>query len=207
MLSHTDFTVELVDGNRVPLLTAVMSRPVEREEYDFTQTWSWPEAQERASQAVARVTVAQVMGHLHPVANRMKAMETVVGALVAGGQAVATYWPNAQKWVPPDQAAGRGGFVNVRLFQVEGSDDEMFMDSLGLHALGLPDVEHRFSESDPSDVASALYGVAEYIVENGDVIRDGDTVGGDTSSARWRCTRATSSLDPERVVLVLEPAS
>jgi hypothetical protein len=188
------------------LITAVMSQPVEPGEHDFTQTWSWDEAEHSAARAVARVTVAQVMGHLHPAADRINAMQTVVGALVAAGQCVATYWPGAQKWVPPDQAAGDEGFVNVRLFNVDGSG-EMFMDSLGLHALGLPDLEHRFPEGDPREVASTLYSLAEYLIDNGDVIADGHTIGGDASSARWRCRRATSSVDPDRPVLVLEPAS
>lgn len=196
--------VQLEDGNDVPLFSAIIPRPVEHEQHDFTQTWSWAEAEQSAARAVARVTVAQVMGHVHPATDRMKAMETVVRALVTAGDCVATYWPGSDKWVPPDQVSD--GFVNVRLFNVEGSA-EMFMDSLGLHTLDLPDLECRFAEGDPGEVASALYGLAEHLIAHGDVIGDGDTIGGDAHSARRRATRAESSVDPDRVVLALGPAS
>lgn len=84
---------------------------------------------------------------------------------------------------------------------------EMVMDSLGLAALGLCDVQCHFKELDPNSVARALYNLAAYLFERGDVIEDGHTVEGATPGSKWRCRYEDALVPPARVVLDLDPGS
>jgi hypothetical protein len=97
--------------------------------------------------------------------------------------------------------------VNVRLFQVQGRQEgEVLMDTIGLAALGLPDLQCHFVGLDPQQVANTLYGAAYYVYENGDVIEDGETIqGAGEGVVRWRCRHEDALMDPARVVLDIDP--
>ncbi len=87
--------------------------------------------------------------------------------------------------------------VNVRMYKVE--EGGLVMDTLGLHALGLHDVQCRFHQEEPNAIAAILYDLAAYLLDQGDVIREGDTVG----DLPWRCHEAQSLVAPARPVLNL----
>jgi hypothetical protein len=92
----------------------------------------------------------------------------------------------------------------VRLFNVgNGEPGELFMDTCGMSAFGIPDLEHQFRDIDPGKVAGYLFDLADHLFENGDVIRDRDTVDG--VGGRWRCRREFATLLPQREVLHLVP--
>ncbi len=48
-----------------------------------------------------------------------------------------------------------------------------------MKALGLMEIEAQDSPEPPSELRDRLFGLAEYLIDNGLVIRDGDTVGAD----------------------------
>jgi hypothetical protein len=150
LIAHEQVFTTIADGTRVPLLTFVTPAEPER--------------------AHASVLLAEMMGHLHEREHRRAAFRSVVTALLAMTDPVATWWPNACKLVPPAEAADHG-FVNVRLFNVQDEPGEMVMDSLGLHVFGLPDVQCRFRDLEPGRVAAQLYDLAARIFERGG---DGD---------------------------------
>ena len=79
------------------------------------------------------------------------------------------------------------------------------MDTLGLAALGLPDLQCHFRDLIPGEVAALLKNAGYYIFENGDVIENGHTLEGITAGSRWRCQHEESMLKPSRVVLDLDP--
>ena len=81
----------------------------------------------------------------------------------------------------------------------------MLMDTLGLAALGLPDLQCHYRDLAPGEVATVLANTGYYIYENGDVIENGHTVEGITAGSRWRCQHEESMLKPSRVVLDLDP--
>jgi len=145
-------------------------------------------------------------GHAMPWQHRLRVMQTVVGAVVRHSRPLAAYCNTAQKWSRPEDAASRDAFINVRMFDAAGDEPgEAVMDSLGLHAFDLPDVEALISDTDPGAVAGSLYDIANRILKEGDHIADGDTVG-PTASGHWRCRRATSRIAPQRPVLRLTTA-
>ena len=97
------------------------------------------------------------------------------------------------------------GFVNVRFYNLEGTDGDRVMDTLGLGALGLTDLQLHYRELAPGEVAAELYNIAVYLLENGDVIEDGHTVQGFTPEDRWRCRHEMSLMPPRRPVLDINP--
>jgi hypothetical protein len=94
------------------------------------------------------------------------------------------------------------------MFNVSNPDAEsgdIVMDTLGLGALGLPDLQCHYRALSPEEVARCLYNTAWYIFSNGDVIENGHTVEGITPGTRWRCQHEDALVGPDRVVLDLNP--
>jgi hypothetical protein len=54
----------------------------------------------------------------------------------------------------------------------------MIMDTRGMHELGLHDLQCHYRNLDPNEVAGKLRDTAAYLVENGPVIKSGETVEG-----------------------------
>ena len=95
--------------------------------------------------------------------------------------------------------------LNVRMFHVEERrSDERVMDTVGLAALELPDVQCHFFALDVARVAELLDETARYLYAEGDVIGDADTVPG-LDGESWRCRRETALVDPPRDVVDLTP--
>ena len=125
----------------------------------------------------------------------------------------AIHWRPAQQIVNPaalieastDAQRFFAGAVNVRFFNIAGTDGEMLMDTLGLAALGIPDFQCHFRDLDPEGVARVLYNLAFYVFENGDVIEDEHTVEGIEPGSKWHCQHEDSMVEPERVVIDLNP--
>lgn len=81
----------------------------------------------------------------------------------------------------------------------------MFLDTLGLHALGLPDWQIRFAGLDPNAVVGALWSYAYYIYQHDVVIESGNTIQGLSAEDRWTCCYADAAVEPKRIVLDIEP--
>ncbi len=96
------------------------------------------------------------------------------------------------------------GGINLRFFNIAGRE-EYLADSMGLFALGLPDVQCHFHTLDPNEVVGLVFNVAAYLFEKGDVIADGETVPGLGGDERWHCQHENSLIQPSRVVLDLNP--
>jgi hypothetical protein len=60
---------------------------------------------------------------------------------------------------------------------VDGGRPSLF--TTGLAAFGLMEIEVAGSSLAPDDLGQMASNIATYLIENGPVIRDGDTVGGD----------------------------
>lgn len=71
------------------------------------------------------------------------------------------------------------------------------MDSLGLFLFGLPDVQVHAHSVDRGEVESDIWSLAHYLLDNGDVIENGDTVG----EHHYRCQHENALIGPPREVL------
>lgn len=102
--------------------------------------------------------------------------------------------------------------VNVRLFNISnGQEGEKVMDTIGLYALGLPDVQLHFHGLDPNAVSNYLYNVGQYLYDNDVPIKPGETVDGVNAQGnidqgiQWVCQYEQSLIQPQRPVMDICP--
>ena len=99
--------------------------------------------------------------------------------------------------------------VNIRLFNVQDSND-IIVDTLGMYAIGLPDIQYHFHGLNANDVISHALNIAAYIFDKGDIIKSGDTIQSIFENVQWKCQYEKSLLKPHREILdinMLEYAS
>lgn len=65
-------------------------------------------------------------------------------------------------------------YVNVR-FNIQNSKNHI-IDSLGLFALGLPDVQVHFHDKEPNALVNHVYNIASYQLANDVPIKNGETI-------------------------------
>ena len=97
------------------------------------------------------------------------------------------------------------GALNVRLFNIEGKENEYLMDTLGLSAVGLCDLQCHFKNLDPDEVSNILYSYGYYIFDNLDAAENMKTIEGVNKGEQWTCLHEVSLAEPERVVLDINP--
>jgi hypothetical protein len=174
---------------------------------DASQTWDWPGVDAALARARGSLLVVEMFGGPYGRRDRAAALVGVVAALASATAPVAVSWPTSQRLTDPAAPAsdGLGGLVNVRLFAVSDDEDEMVMDTRGLAPFDLPDLQVHFRDLEPSRLAGLLYAVAGYLLEEGDVIADGNTISGLSEDERWRCEREDALVPPARTVLDIDP--
>lgn len=200
------------DGHaQVPLVSAVLPGSALGEAGktlpDTSQTWDWTGADDALAEARASVLVTEMFADPYGTRDRSAALVAVVAALSAATRPVAVSWPTSQRVTDPGTAAsdGLGGLVNVRLFAVSDDEDEMVMDTRGLAPFGLPDLQVHFRDLDPARLAGLLYATAGYLLEEGDVIADGNTISGLDGDEHWPCRHEDALVPPGRPVLDIDP--
>lgn len=98
-------------------------------------------------------------------------------------------------------------WINRRLARADEEPDWALIDIIGLHQIGMNDMEacFRHTRYQPDQVANWLLNVASYLSENGPIIQDGDTLTG-PGGINWQAHGYESSLlFPPRSVLCLRP--
>jgi hypothetical protein len=170
------------------------------------QTWDWEDCKKVLGRCWYKVTVGDITGSRLPYAKRLGLLTAVATACVEVTNPLVCHWKGAGCLVQPSRLGERMSKAsNVRLFNV-GIGTEHLMDTLGLAAIGLPDVQCAFSNLDPSWVAGWMYGVATYLFERGDVINDGDVIPAPVAGEHWTCTHEVSRVPPSRTVLNVKPS-
>lgn len=188
----------------------------DREKYAsaLQQLWAWPEAESTLEECRYSLLLCDFLSSTLPYKERLNLISGVLRGLLEVAPCQALYWVNSEKLVEPQlylelltQGQLLHGAVNVRLFNVERNvmeRKEIIMDSMGLAALGVPDVQCHFHSLDCNEVAKVLHYAIDFIFENGDIIADGETFGADEHQ-RWICCHEFSLVAPRRVVLDIKP--
>jgi hypothetical protein len=186
------------------------------------QTRGFADAGDVVASRRASVLVTDFMSSGLPPGPRLDLFQRALRAVLDVVPCAAIHWEASKRIVDPrawcsifddgDPApAFFSGAVNVRLFQEEPEDGAeqgaIVMDTLGLAALGLPDLQCHFRDLDPDEVAEMLLDLSWYLFENGDVIQDNHTVPGLAPGSRWRCWHEDALAGPERVVLDVDPGA
>lgn len=97
------------------------------------------------------------------------------------------------------------GILNVRLFNIEGKEDEYLMDTLGLSVIGLCDLQCHFKNLDPNQVIDILYSYGYYIFDNSEAADNLKEIDGIDEMEKWKCEHEASLAEPKRVVMDINP--
>lgn len=223
LISHKDHLVPIdvsVDGApSVPARTVVM--PTEAVSNvgvlheSLAQTRDWDDAVEALAQSTKRVVVSDLLAKDLPARERLALFEAVVLGIIEAARPTAIHWKPAGKLVDPAallKASGSSSIdalpqaaINVRLFRIARSNDDLLMDTLGLASLGLPDMQVLFHGMEPSRVAAHLYAVALYTLRNGELVDEGESIEGPTRGTEWTARRGQALVEPPRPVFDFDP--
>jgi hypothetical protein len=190
-----------------PMLLASYGHPSDPARIDLSQTWGFPQARSVLDRCQTVMTIGERLGGPFPPAQRLNAFRAAVLAVCRLTAPAAAWWPTATQLLPPPSPAGLPlmGLLNVRLFRVEGSNQDVVMDTLGLQVFGLPDLQCHCHDLELPRLAAYLRNAGNYIFERGDVIRDGDTIEGMQPGEKWRCLQEKALIPPGRLVIDLDP--
>jgi len=192
------------------------------------QSWTWREAAAVVARhrAVVRVRSSYVLGaeesarplpEAYDALSEIAFVSDVAAKLLALPGALCYFNPNGETLQSRDdftealaEAAKHGLppldlWANVRLFNL--SDEVCLMDTVGMGQLDTPDHEACFRADafDPDDVDLFLRNISLYVLDNGDHVKDGDTVDG-PGEVSWRALRLEEGLGaPPRAALRWSP--
>ena len=96
--------------------------------------------------------------------------------------------------------------VNVRYFSIQGTDDMMVVDTLGMSTLFYPDLQYHFHGMNPDEIVNHAYSVLYYIFEHDNPIDDGQTIAGLENGdlnpdIKWKVQYEDSLIQPVRTVI------
>lgn len=210
-----DHLVTYKDGEQVPsqlLVTEVV--PFDRltiSEMTMQQCWTSENPQALLADCHYEMMVSDFMAGGLDTVERCQILAKYIDILLEMlPECIALYWPHSQKFMPsiaylqsqwnnPELHFLDGG-LNVRFFNIQDSED-MVVDTTGLFSLGLPDLQMHFHTLDHNFVINYIFNFASYLFQNGDIVKDGDTMDGRDENERWTCQHEDSLIAPTRVVL------
>ncbi|WP_339303145.1 DUF4261 domain-containing protein [Paenibacillus sp. FSL R5-0519] len=213
---HLDHKVSFQEG-AIPAQTCMLpvNEIADRARFGgaVQQAWHWPEVGQVVKASRYSIRIHDMFTAAMPRKQRLELFQKTVLAIMESLTCDALYWYGSDKLVEPEaytQAQEREehlyAAMNVRMYQAGGTEEQrgLVMDTVGLSALGVPDVQCHFVGLDPDTVAQTLLGAAYYIFDQGDVLQDGQTLGS-SGGRRWRCEHQAALIAPGRYVIDLDP--
>jgi hypothetical protein len=171
----------------------------------------WPNALDEVRQHRIHWIVT-VSGDLNPVEISTLLMQATASVMATSPTAIGVYWGNATLVIPKDI------FVEfAETILPHGPPLEMWVDfrvgrdseksssgfTTGMAALGHMEFEAQSSPEPPGELRERFLALARYVLENGPVIKDGDTVGEDADE-RIRVIHSKSTFGHEGKVMRLQ---
>lgn len=175
--------------------------------HDLTQSWRWPEADAALERCRFTVSIVQLVGRGRPVGDRLRAFKAVLSAAVTLARPLATWWPGSQQALPPGALVSHPltGVVNVRTFRSVDDPNVTVTDTLGMHVMGLPDLQCQSRHLDPERLSDLLLRLAEYVLDEGVAVPVGQRVPGIAPDQVFTIGRGGATVPPLRAVLDLDP--
>lgn len=196
-----------VDGTSFSA-TLLPSGRVHRSELqsDLDQTFAWVDADEACRLAGEGVLLAEIGPESLPPLVRVEAFSGILRAVIGTTNPVATQWLRSSHLVSPADVCVDlfAGPVNVRMYGDAEADDAWLMDTMGLGALGLLDLQCHFRGLDPGLVAGWLQGVARSMIRDASVPEEGIGLEG-VDGRPWHCRYEPSLAPPTRTVVDVDP--
>ncbi len=214
-----DFPVKLADAEVVAQIvlfrTEATIDPSSKESTErLAQSWRCPDAAAILNKCKHQILITDMFSSTLSHTVRMNLMTRALKAVLPVLPVDLISWTPTQQYLVPKQFLDASnepaqdptiGFLNVRFFTLSDHPGDMIMDTLGLTAYGLTDLQIHYRELDPSKVAACLAAIGAYLFEKGDVIKPGETVQGLTPEDKWLCRHEDSLLSPKRMVLDINP--
>ncbi len=196
---------------RAPLFNDVL-------EDSISQSWQFPEARDTLRECRFVITLRETAVSPVKAVERLHDLQQAINTVLETVHADAIHCVDSQQVIPPGLFLGeveareipalQAGAVNVRLYRVDSpgvAEGRLVMDTLGLHAFGLPDLQIDYRWLEPGAVARTLFAAAGYVFQQGDVIEDGHTIEGCLPGTRWSAQHGHSIVEPHREVITLDP--
>lgn len=149
-------------------------------------SWMWKEATD-VMKAHGSHLICVLNGGEHSKLDRCQLLTRVIAALCEGDGVAGVYWGSGTVVVSPEsfveanELAVKDGIMPVFLwmdFRVQKSDDgDVNVLTTGLVEFGRPEIEILESRHDAEDVLTLLFDLVPYLLESGDVIKEGETIG------------------------------
>lgn len=207
-----DHQVTYSEEQRVPgqliLLYADPEKDEDLLEKEVQQSWQTPNASEIVSSTKYKVLLTDIMSSGLNPKERQHILSSAIRAFVKHSNCIGIANKRTQQIIDAEEIRASSdpllGFVNIRFFNA--GDQGLLMDSLGLAALGLYDVQCHFFGLDPNEVSYQLYNIAYYIFNEDPEFENGHTVAG-INGESWQVQYEGSLVAPDRDVLDLNPGS
>ena len=219
LLAHTEHTSQFEEAT-IPGQTFItqMDEPPDPQKMQdcVEQSWACENAADLLQRATHTLMVNEMMCDGIEPKNRLHIFHSVLQAVAEITKPHAIVFSHTQQIITatdylaplePDQPKlMRPGMINVRMYNISNGDEgDVIMDTLGLDAIGLHDLQCHFRGLDPQDVASTLLNTGVYIFDQGPVIESGQTIDGQPPVKRYACQFEESILEPTREILDLNP--
>lgn len=198
------------------LLPAGSAPDADKYATSLQQSWSFADATNVVASCRHCCLFADMMSGALPQLERRRILAAGLVSVLEASNIDAVHFVETQQFLAPaglaqqlaepqQRANPTAGFINVRCFNIANSPGDIVMDSLGLSAFGLTDLQMHYRGLEPDIVARILYNAAAYVFERGDVIESGHTLQGRTAEERWHCQHEDSLIEPKRTVLDINP--
>ena len=219
-----DYPVTYADDQRMPAQVLMADfAPFDSSKLEvmaLSQLWDCPNGEELLKGCSHQLMISDFLaaGLDYPLRCQMltKWLET---ALELFEDCVAVWVPSSGKLLSREQVLNNPmsdgdrfiyWAVNVRFFNVDGSEDKV-IDTLGLYTVGLPDIQYHFRGLDPDAVVNHAYSTASYVFAHNAPIASGETIDGLAAgnidpSVQWRCQYEMALIQPSREVMDVCPA-
>jgi hypothetical protein len=195
-----------VDGFMLSVGKVAAPCPIQQGDPCVVSAWYWPDAWKEIGRHKAHMVVS-VTGAGDPKKRSNLLAQLVAGVVEATATPVGVHWASADalwpaaivaKTILPGDAAPPLMFcVAVKLSR--DVDGRVSAITKGLNDFGLMEIETRGFAGDPRQLSGAILDLAGYLIEAGDVIKDGDTVGPDAAT-KITVRREESSFAPGQKV-------
>lgn len=171
----------------------------------------WKNATHEVKQHQQHLLVT-VHGELEPIAQSTLLTQVTTAVLASSPTAIGVYWGNATLVVPKAifidfaiEVMNEGPPLHIWVdFRVGSESDNTSSGfTAGMTALGHMELEAKNSPEAPGDLRERFMGLAGYLLENGPVIKNGDTIGEDANE-RIRVVYSKSAFGHEGKVMRLE---
>lgn len=217
------YLVEYKDGEKVPAQVMMMDyQPFDQERIDAfqrSQFWDCPQAEQLLDECGYELVLADFLASGLPYMERCDMLAGWLDLVLRFlPECEAVWFPASGKLLTREQLLEnpyKNGLrflyfgVNARFFTVDGSED-CVVDTLGLYAVGLPDVQYHYHGLDPNQVVNHAYNTVIYIFENNAPIQSGETIDGISEkgidrSRQWKCRYERALIQPVRDVMDICP--